>query len=229
MCGRFSFATTKEKIVKNFEKLEVKTVPEPSYNIAPTQLACVITNEKQRAIQTYNWGLIPYWAKNHHGSSNLINARAEGINSKPSFRIPIRKRRCLVLADSFYEWRKQGSKKIPFRISMKNDELMAFAGIWDNWISPSGAEIKTFAIITTSPNKEMSDIHDRMPVLLTNQELRSTWLSDVDLETTLSLLRPVENDTLKIYSISPSMNTVSFNSSECHKPYNPPLTLFDQF
>lgn len=228
MCGRFSFATSKEKILKDFTGVVVKSMPQASYNIAPTQSACIIANNKPKELQSMRWGLIPHWAKNEKSGSNLINARSEGIISKPSFRIPIRKRRCLVLADSFYEFKKQGTKKIPFRITSKDKKLLALAGIWDIWQSPSGVDILSFSIITTAPNKEMETIHDRMPVILHTPETQASWLSDIDLDTTMSLMRKLPDGSLEMYRVSPAMNSPRFNSAECHKPHNPPLTLFDQ-
>lgn len=229
MCGRFSFATSKEKLIKSFPDIEVNDTPIPNFNIAPTQHSPVITNEQPNSLQEFRWGLIAHWAKNDRIGGKLINARAETVISKPSFRMPIRKRRCLVVADSFYEWRTHGKTKIPFRITLKNDELLAFAGIWDYWDSPSGVKIYSFAIITTTANKDMSEVHERMPVILNTKETQDTWLADTDLDTTLSLMRPLPDNSLEMYRISPAVNSVNFNSKECHKPHNPPLTLFDQF
>ncbi len=228
MCGRFSFATNKEKVQKDFKGIVIKTMPAPSYNIAPTQSACVITDKNPKALQPMRWGLIPHWAKNEKSSNNLINARSEGIMTKPSFRIPIRKKRCIVIADSFYEFKKQGTKKIPFRITNKNEKLLALGGIWDVWKSPSGIEIFSFSIITTAPNKEMETVHDRMPLILPTPEIQSKWLSDIDLDTTVSLMQKLPDGSLEMYRVSPAMNSPKFNSPECHKPHNPPLTLFDQ-
>ncbi len=229
MCGRFSFATSKEKLIKSFPDIQVETIPVANFNIAPTQKAVVITNEQPQVLQNFRWGLLAHWAKNDRAGGKLINARAETVISKPSFRIPIRKRRCLVVADSFYEWRTHGKTKIPFRITHASGQLLAFAGIWDYWNSPAGVTINSFAIITTSANKEMSEVHERMPVILDSKELQDTWLAETDLDTTLSLMRPLTDNSLEMYRISPAVNSVNFNSKECHKPHNPPLTLFDQF
>jgi len=229
MCGRFSFATSKEKLIKSFPDVKIDGTPAPNFNIAPTQHAGVLTNEQPHALQDFRWGLIPHWAKNDRIGGKLINARAETVISKPSFRMPIRKRRCIVVADSFYEWRTHGKTKIPFRITLRDKKLIALAGIWDYWDSTSGVRIFSFAIITTTANKEMSEVHDRMPVILNTKELQDTWLSDTNMDTTLSLMRPLADNSLEMYRISPAVNSVNFNSKECHKPHNPPLTLFDQF
>jgi len=176
MCGRFSFTSTKNQVEKALE-LTLSQELQKSYNIAPTQRAYVVTNEHPQHLQAYQWGLIPHWADEVKLTGKLINARSEGISSKPSFRIPI-------LADSFYEWKPYGKKKLPYRIMMKNDDLMVMAGIWDVW--KQGNEIyKTFSILTTLPNKEMEMIHNRMPVIFPERDLQKKWLEDIPLQEVL--------------------------------------------
>ena len=225
MCGRFSFATSKEKIVKELGPVETGNNLRFSFNIAPTQHAYVITNDAPNRLQYLTWGLIPYWSKEGKNSGKLINARREGIASKPSFRVPVRKRRCLVLADSFYEWRREGGKKVPYRILLKNDSLLVMAGIWDVWYNGDYG-VKSFSIITTDPNKEIAAIHNRMPVLLPTATLQKSWLEETDLYNILELLQTPEDDILKLYRVSERVNTVQNNSIDLHEEVPEPPTLF---
>ena len=225
MCGRFSLAVSKERIKKKYN-IKVEEEIEPNYNIAPTQEAYVITNQEGHKIQKLQWGLIPYWAKDSKVGTNLINARCESVSSKPSFRMPIRKRRCLVIADGFYEWRKEGRNRIPYRITMKDDALITMAGIWDTWMSPEREEISTFAILTTAPNQEMQFVHDRMPVILSTTEEQQKWLDKLELEETLNLMQTLENDRLDIFPVSKRVNSVSFNKPSLYKEIQLPPTLF---
>lgn len=228
MCGRYSFASSKEKVEK---QLGIK-VPQPlevNYNIAPTQKAYIITDLAPDKLQRFQWGLIPYWSRNTKASSNLINARAEGIVSKPSFRMPIRKRRCLVIADGFYEWRKAGTgmASTPYRIIMRDASLLIFAGIWDVWKNENDQEIHSFSVITTRPNAEMSEVHNRMPVILPNRELQNRFLQEKDLLETIALLQPLEDDMLRIFPVSYAVNSVEANSPDLYRTVEPPPTLFD--
>lgn len=216
MCGRFSFVASEEKIQKQLGNIEVGGNLRINYNVAPTQHAYVITDDQPDKLQYLTWGLIPYWSKEGKKSGKLINARQEGIASKPSFRMPIRKRRCLVLADSFYEWRREGTKKVPYRILLKNGELLLFAGIWDTWYNNDYA-LKSFSIITTTPNKEMEAIHNRMPVILNHRELQKQWLADEDLDHLLPLLQTPEDDILTMYPVSEQVNSVKNNSPDLHQ------------
>ena len=133
MCGRYSFAPKPKQLQSLESNVVLPEVLQRSFNIAPTQLAYVIASNLPRQLQLMEWGLVPHWSSDGKNSGKLINARSEGITSKPSFRLPIRKRRCWVLADSFYEWRKGADGKIPYRLLLKNGELMVMAGIWDVW------------------------------------------------------------------------------------------------
>jgi putative SOS response-associated peptidase YedK len=220
MCGRFSFAIPKDKVKKALPNVEMGEL-EQHYNIAPTQLAYVITNNDPKRLQSFKWGLIPHWAKDMSMAAGLINARKETLDEKPSFRDAIRHKRCWVLADSFYEWKTEGGKKNPYRIILIDSELMLFAGIWDEWQG-----IKTFSIITTEPNKEMSALHNRMPVILKNKEEQDAWLAQTDLDTVLSLCeKPVDN-LLKIYRVSDKINSFKNQGAELHKEAPEDLTLF---
>lgn len=221
MCGRYSFAVSKEKVNKYFG-LSIENELDKRYNIAPTQKAYVIKNDEPQSLQQLKWGLIPHWANSEGFGSNLINARSEGIASKASFRMSIRKKRCLVLADGFYEWKNYGRKKMPHRIVSKNSQLLVFAGLWDEWKGK-----QTFTIITTTPNQEMQFIHDRMPVILPTIESQQQWLSDLPLKDTLAMLKPAEDGTLKVFPVSDKLNKVDYDDKDLWTEMKAPPTLFD--
>lgn len=227
MCGRFSIVATAEKMKAQLEiNLQNSAPLLASYNIAPTQSSLVITNEAPKELQIFRWGLVPHWAKDSSFGAKLINARCEGIASKPSFRVSIRQKRCLVVADSFYEWKKSGGQKYPYRILLADGQLMLMAGVWDEW-QFGKKKYQTFSIITTAPNKEMSSIHTRMPVILTSKEQQQKWLENIELEQVLALLQTPDNGILKCYRVSQNINSVKPNNSDLHKEVNDDLlTLF---
>ena len=225
MCGRFSFVTSIEKIKQQFGDIETGNNLRLNFNIAPTQYAYVITDQRKQQLDYLRWGLIPYWSKDDKNAGRLINARSEGISSKPSFRVPLRKRRCLVLADSFYEWRKEGKQKIPYRIFPKNDNLLVMAGIWDIWQS-QGQELKTFSIITAPPNQEMTPVHNRMPIVFNNKEEWERWLEPLQLGDIMEMLHPPVDGLLAMYRVSEKVNSVRNNSPELHQKIEEPPTLF---
>lgn len=227
MCGRFSLAVSESKIQEELPFVDPGSNIRWSYNIAPTQHAYVVTNDQPDRLQYITWGLIPYWSEEGKNTGKLINARAEGIESKPSFRVPIRKRRCLVLADSFYEWRTIDHKKIPYRILPKDGKLLIMAGIWDMW-DKDGYPIKSFSIITTSPNKEVSTLHNRMPVLLTNQKECRKWLESIEMEEVLEFLHPPKDGLFKVYRVSDELNSPKYNLPELHQEIPENLDLFSQ-
>jgi putative SOS response-associated peptidase YedK len=221
MCGRFSLATTKEKLQKQLPFVETIEELRESYNVAPTQQAYVITDEQPDKLQSFKWGLVPSWAKDAKGGGRLINARMEGIEDKPSFRTALRKRRCLVPADSFYEWKKSGKVKIPYRIMLKTGRLLCFAGLWEGWYKEE-EPLKTFTIITTLPNKEMSELHDRMPVVLHTKAQQQKWLEAEDIEEVLPLLETPPDDLFKVYRVSTEVNSPVNNYPELHEEVKEP-------
>ncbi|MEM8524038.1 MAG: SOS response-associated peptidase [Bacteroidota bacterium] len=226
MCGRYSLVTSAKRIEAQFGKVTIKQALPDNYNVAPTQKAYVITDKAPDVVESFNWGLVPFWSKDGKNTGRLINARAEGIAAKPSFRIPIRKRRCLVFADSFYEWKRINGKKQPFRILLPNEELLVFAGIWEVWKQDKQVQT-TFSIITTTPNKEMEDIHNRMPVILTTKETQKNWLTEEDLDVVLMLLQPAPDGTLQLYPSNPKVNSVKNNGADLHQRFEQPPSLFD--
>ncbi len=214
MCGRFSFAVIAEMIEEHFHIRVDTNTYKPSYNCAPTQKLAVISNQNPDELSFYRWGLIPFWAKDKSFGNKLINAKAETIDQKPSFKNSFMRKRCLVLSDGFYEWKKISSKeKIPYRIIMKNGSPFAMAGIWDSWKDESGETIDSFAIITTEPNELMKNIHTRMPVIFKPGEER-IWIEEHNPEILKSLLKPIESDFLTAYRVSKLINSPANDSPE---------------
>ncbi len=177
MCGRFTLTTSPEQLRAAFYGLSVPDQVQPRYNIAPTQPVAVVANDDKFQMDFFIWGLIPSWAKDPAIGSRMINARAETLAEKPSFRAAFRRRRCLVLADGFYEWRQEPGQrsKTPMYIKLKSGEPFAFAGLWENWNSPDGSNVLSCTIITTEPNSLMQSIHNRMPVILSKEFSRHGW------------------------------------------------------
>lgn len=183
MCGRFAFYSPTEATAALFGATAPTDV-EPRYNIAPTQYIAAVRGdgEDAREIAMLRWGLVPFWAKDPSIGNRMINARAETVAEKPSFRAAYKKRRCLILADGFYEWQKVGDRKTPYFISLADGSPFAFAGLWENWNSKETDEsLQTAAIITTAANEFMSALHSRMPVVMLPAHA-GRWLDgDMDL------------------------------------------------
>jgi len=181
MCGRYAFYSPSEATAALFGVSASSASPadiRPGYNIAPTQQIAAVRRDEEGAPQLVKlrWGLVPFWAKDPSIGNRMINARAETVAEKPSFRAAFRKRRCLILADGFYEWRKEANGKTPYLISAADGQPFAFAGLWEDWTDKeSGEHLQTTAIITTAANDFMSRLHHRMPVLLQPQSA-GRWL-----------------------------------------------------
>ena len=215
MCGRFSIADFKwfeERFQLTIKFPDLK----PNYNVAPSQDVPVIRNRGANQCALFKWGLIPFWAKDPSMGYKMINARAETVDEKPSFKHCLQRKRCLIVADGFYEWKKEGTTKRPHRITLKNQELFGFAGLWDTWKSPTGEFVNSCAILTTTPNELMEPIHNRMPVILP-REVESVWLdqSIVDSQFLKSLLVPYPADLMMAYEVSTFVNSVKNNGPEC--------------
>ncbi len=225
MCGRYSLATSKEKIAESFGiniEADQLTI---SFNIAPTHKSYVITNQDPNELSLLNWGIIPSWSKDGSLNGKLINARIEGISSKPSFRMALRKRRCLIIADSFYEWRKEGSRKIPYRILPINEELLCFAGIWEEW--GTGPEKKrTFSILTTDANEDLNTLHNRMPLYFKNKDDQALWISDLKLDEINEMMRIPTPGYLRMYRVSEQLNLPVNNFHQIHQEIPEPPSLF---
>jgi len=215
MCGRYSLFSDIRIIEERFGEVTFEEDDyEPSYNIAPSQQIMTVINDGTKNRLGYlKWGLVPPWAKDSKIGFKMINARSETVHEKPSFRESFKKKRCLVVADSFFEWKRTNDKKVPMLVKLKSDELFAMAGLWETWKSPTGEPIHSCTILTTEPNDLMSNIHDRMPVILKPED-ESIWLdsSIKDVNNLKHLLRPFENDTLEAYEVSELVNSPRNNS-----------------
>jgi putative SOS response-associated peptidase YedK len=221
MCGRYTLVTTIEEIAKHY-KAEPVGEWKPKYNIAPTQLVPVVTSENPDGISFFYWGLIPNWSKEKSVSPKLINARAETLAEKVSFKQPLEKRRCLIPADGFYEWKVLGKKtKIPHRITLKNQGLFSFAGLWEEFEDDNEEVRHTFTIITTRANSLISDIHDRMPVIL-DKNSEKLWLDEsISTADHLSLLMPFPSEEMETYTVSSLVNSVLHDHEGLIKPAPP--------
>ncbi len=216
MCGRFSRKATLQAIIDEFEIEEVNDAVEPSYNVAPGQEIAVILKDESRKLGLLKWGLIPSWSKDPAIGNRMINARAETLAEKPSFKHPLRRKRCLIVADGFFEWKKEGKQKIPMYIFLKDQKPFVFAGLWDTWTSPDGKKISTCTIITTEPNEFMKKIHNRMPVILPKEHI-DLWLdrSIENEQKVLPLLQPYPEKEMDAYEISRFVNSPKNNSPAC--------------
>lgn len=207
MCGRFSLTVDLGELAGRFEFDGDWDAFERRYNIAPTQDVLTVVGGPRRG-GYMRWGLIPSWAKDKSMGSRMINARAETVVEKPSFRNALRRRRCLILADGFYEWQRVGADRRPMRIVMLSGEPFAFAGLWETWRDPQGEVIPSCTIITTTANDILSPIHDRMPVIL-RRELENFWLdgSVDDPDALTSVLAPYDEEAMEAYEVSELVNS----------------------
>ena len=217
MCGRYSLFADFRIIEERFGEATFDEEDyEESYNIAPSQMVLSVINDgKKNRLGYLKWGLVPPWAKDSKIGFKMINARAETVHEKPSFREAFKKRRCLIVADSFYEWKRTEERKIPMRIKMKNDELFAMAGLWESWKDDKGDLVHTCTILTTEPNDLMSSIHDRMPVIL-KQEDEQKWLNPSlkHMDELRPLLIPLDDGLLEAYEVSDKVNSPKNNVPE---------------
>lgn len=220
MCGRFTLAEDLPAIAKRFDAEPVVPDWKPRYNIAPAQPAlAVVSEEGIRKLINMTFGFIPHWATQKQTGFTMINAKAETIAQKPSFRESFSYRRCLIPADGFYEWLQTDHGKLPYRFTLKKGALFGFAAIWDAWKNPEGKIILTFAIITTDANLLARQLHDRMPVIL-QQKDESLWLDpNVTLPEKLkSLLVPYPTDEMEMFRVSPIVNSWRNDSPDCVRP-----------
>jgi putative SOS response-associated peptidase YedK len=216
MCGRFTQTFSSSEIESAFNLANVSSL-EPKYNIAPTQqVATILQTDRSRTFKMLRWGLIPSWAKEPKMGAKLINARAETVAEKPSFRSAFQRRRCLILASGFYEWQQLEDRKQPFYIQQKDSQPFAFAGLWSTWQPIDGETMNTCTIITTEANELMQPIHERMPVILESENY-DLWLDPTvqKPEFLQTLLKPLETDLLKTYPVSTKVNNPRNDGSEC--------------
>jgi putative SOS response-associated peptidase YedK len=210
MCGRFTLTVNPAEVQETFSSYTFPQKFAPRFNIAPTQPVLAIPNDDQNTADFFMWGLIPMWAKDPGIGNKLINARGETLEEKPAFRSSLKYKRCLILADGFYEWKSSEGKKVktPFFIHMKDRKPFAFAGLWDSWNSPDGSLIKSCTIITTDPNELTGIIHNRMPVILHPRDY-AKWLdpSPQTPDQLKTLLKPFPADVMDAYPVSTLVNT----------------------
>lgn len=219
MCGRFTQTTGHDGIAREFPDVEIPASVPARYNIAPTQDALVVVNGERPYAAIFRWGLVPHWAKDTSIGSRMINARAETIAEKPSFREPYAKMRCIVVADGFYEWRREpGGTKTPMYIRMTGGGVFGFAGLWDEW-GKGDETLRSFTIITTTANELVANIHDRMPAIIP-RDCYARWLSHstagpggLD-----DLLAPYPSDAMEAYEVSHLVNKPEHDSPSCITP-----------
>jgi putative SOS response-associated peptidase YedK len=221
MCGRFALTVDPADLQDAFPEFAFPGQLAPRFNIAPTQPVLVIPNDGTSKADFFVWGLIPSWAKDPSIGAHMINARAETLAEKPSFRAAYRYRRCLILADGFFEWQAQvGSKvKVPHYIRLKSGRPFAFAGLWEDWHAPDGSQVKSATIITTQPNELIARLHNRMPVILP-PDTYARWLEPaprqpVDLQ---GLLAPYPAEEMSAHPVSTLVNSPANDQPECITP-----------
>ena len=223
MCGRFKRSVT---WAEYFEYLSLSTptpnVP-PHYNVAPTDEVYIVRNSHDGGdpeLATVRWGLVPHWSKDKKSAAKNINARSETVSEKPSFREAFARRRCLVLTDGFYEWRKEGKIRQPYMITLRDGGPSVFAGLWERWRPANQDEgvLDTCTIITTEANAVLRDIHSRMPVIL-DQSDHATWLGEANApHERLNLLRPLPDDRVAITKVTTRVNSVANDDAACTEP-----------
>ncbi len=221
MCGRFTLTVNPAELQDTFTDYIFPTRYVPRFNIAPSQPVLAIPNDEKNTADFFIWGLIPMWAKDPSIGNRLINARGETIAEKPSFRGSFKHKRCLVLADGFYEWKTNAGKKTktPYFIHMKDRKPFAFAGLWDSWEGSDGSSVKTCTIITTEPNELMESLHNRMPVILHPRDY-GKWLdtSPQTPENLLPLIKPYPADFMSAYPVSTLVNKPDNDSPQLVVP-----------
>jgi putative SOS response-associated peptidase YedK len=243
MCGRFTLTAEARALAARFgvnyprgfagpaavdsastavDAVQSQPVLTPRYNIAPTQSVIVVNDTGQRQIVQMRWGLIPSWAKDESIGNRMVNARAETIAEKPAFRAALKKRRCLIPADGFYEWQKGETTKVPKQpmcIRLKSKEPFGFAGLWEHWNSPAGEEVLSCTIITTGVNELLKDVHHRMPVILP-REAEAVWLDPKiqDPDTLLPLLKPYPSELMEYFPVDRIVNSPANDTPQCIIP-----------
>jgi putative SOS response-associated peptidase YedK len=219
MCGRYTITSAPESIRALFRYQEQPNFP-ARYNVAPTQpIPIVRVTEGQRHFALVRWGLLPSWVKDPKTFTLLINARGESVIDKPAFRAAMKRRRCLIPADGFYEWKAVGSRKQPYFVKLKSGAPMALAGLWECWTGPNGEELETAAIVTTEANRTLGAIHGRMPGIVP-PEAFDLWLNctDVDARTAAALIAPAPENLLDVYPVSPAVNRTANDNPRLVEP-----------
>lgn len=219
MCGRFALHHSVDEVVNRFQIQEVLFEFPARYNIAPSQPVAAITQNGARRLNAFQWGLVPRWAKDPSIGNRLINARAETLAEKPAFKSALKRRRCLIPADGFYEWQAQGKAKQPLHIHRADGALFAFAGLWEEWDAPDGSPLQTCTIVTGEPNELLRQVHHRMAVILRPDD-EAAWL-DPDLQDVpelMQILAPREDKALGMYPVSKRVNSPVYDAPDCITP-----------
>jgi putative SOS response-associated peptidase YedK len=221
MCGRYVIKAPVSQLATMFDLMDVPPLT-PRFNVAPTQMVPAVRlkpETKKRELVMLKWGLIPAWAKDAAIGNEMIMARADTVADKPAFRDAFRRRRCLMVADGFYEWQKTNDKKQPYFIGLKDQDPFAFAGLWEHWKDPEGDAVETSALITTDANDIVRPIHDRMPVILQPKDYEA-WL-DLENQDTMALqrlLQPYPGEAMMAYPVSSFVNNPRNEASRCMDP-----------
>lgn len=221
MCGRFTQQRPASELAEIFSAEPIVDDPGPRYNVAPTDEALVVVQrDERRAITAYRWGLIPHWADSAKVGSRMFNARAETLTASPAFRDALRRKRCLVPVESFYEWRREGAIRQPYAIARSDGRPIVLAGLWSGWRDPATDTVRrTFTIVTTRPNRTMAEIHDRMPVVLDDADWPA-WLDPAPAEPgrLLAMLEPRDEPDLVLRAVSRLVNDVRNDGPELVVP-----------
>ena len=221
MCGRFTQERPASDLADIFAAEPLVDEPGPRFNVAPTDEGLVVVQrDDRRAITSYRWGLVPHWATELKAGSRMFNARAETLTASPAFRDAFRRKRCLVPVDSFYEWKREGTVRQPYRVVREDGRPMALAGLWAGWKDPSTQQVRrTFTIVTTTPNEAVADLHDRMPVLIPDSAW-DLWLLPGAAEPgeLLAMLQPTDEVALRIYAVNRYVNDVRRDGPELIEP-----------
>ena len=220
MCGRYTITINADTARQDLGIAEMPEDYHERYNVAPTQPVVVVADDESRKAEWMRWGLIPFWAKDPSIGSRLINARAETVAEKPAFKQAFAKRRCLILADGFYEWQKgagAGGRSRPFLFKLEDDKPFAFAGLWDIWKDPEGEPLRTCTIITTEANALVRPVHERMPVMLSGDAMWA-WLGLDSPKDLAALLKPYPAGAMKGYPVSARVNRTELDIPDLVQP-----------
>jgi putative SOS response-associated peptidase YedK len=220
MCGRFTLTLDPGELQELLNLGPFVHIVQPRYNIAPSQPIPIVKDSQKREVELYRWGLVPSWADDPKIGYRMINARSETAHEKPSFRAAFKRRRCLILADGFFEWHteQKGAQKTPYLFKLKNDNPFTFAGLYEHWQAPEGGELHTCTILTCPPNDLVKDYHNRMPVML-GDKTRWAWLEeDQDENALLDLLTPYPAEEMKCYPVSRAVNSPENDRPEVLEP-----------
>jgi len=214
MCGRFVTYIPLEQIIKDFD-IDISLIDDysPNYNIAPTnEVLAIYEKENQKTLNKFRWGLVPFWAKDPSIGYKMINARKETLSERKTYKPLIKNKRCAIVSNGFYEWRREGNQKIPYYIKLKNNKPFSFAGLYDVWTDKDENKLISCTIITTSPNDKVAQIHDRMPVILEKEDTEKWIRSEHDFEYVKNMLTAKKSKEIDLYQVSKNINSPKNNS-----------------